>query len=78
MGWNKLSEIKPEEKRWIIFRDDYSDEEITEYELEEWERAELGIGYVTHGYITSFWDAGQTSVSVDDPNINWLWKYVEV
>lgn len=76
--WNKLSEIKPEEKHWIIFKDAYTEAEIAEYELEEWESVEIGIGYVTHGQICSWWDAGATVVSLDNPNIDWLWKYVEV
>ena len=78
MGWNKLSEIKPEEKHWIIFKDAYTEAEIAEYELEEWESVEIGIGYVTHGQICSWWGAGATVVSLDNPNIDWLWKYVEV
>lgn len=78
MGWNKLSEIKPEEKHWILFKDAYTEAEIAEYELEEWESVEIGIGYVSHGQICSWWDAGATVVSLDNPNIDWLWKYVEV
>lgn len=78
MDWVLLKNIVPKEKVWIALREDFTADELIEYDIPAWDRSAYAVGYILDGQIHSWWKAGESVIDVGDKATqNWLWKYVE-
>ena len=78
MEWFNLKDITPAEKRWCVFAEPYSDDQVFDYDLEYWEQQEYGIGYVMNGTIHSTWRSGNCTVPIGSKATKtWKWAYIE-
>jgi hypothetical protein len=80
MDWKLLKNNIPNEKTWCVFREDFTPEELAEYDIPAcaWNSSAYAIGYILDGQIHSWWTDGECVVDVGyKATQNWLWRYVE-
>lgn len=78
MDWELLKNNIPHEKTWCVFREDFTADELIEYDIPAWDSSAYAVGYVLDGEIHSWWKAGESVIDVGDKATqNWLWKYAE-
>lgn len=78
MDWEFLENSVPNEKTWCVFREDFTADEVIEYDIPAWDSSAYAVGYILDGHIHSCWDSGKCVFNVGDKATqSWLWKYAE-